>query len=162
MRRNISQSFRLVLLFLAIWYIFAPSMRRKQITAAQESHFKSLVIGDAVDALDDDEAATLAYAADTAAIALADERKASRICKVRYPEVRIGGTVDLFTHPAVRTSLGPALGDAVYSALQQARMSVLARQIDWVVDLIGRDRASECSSLPKAARTRSDSQEGVG
>ena len=123
------------------------------LSAAQESHFEALVVGRGVDTLDDGEAATIAHAAETGAIALIDERKANRICAERYPMVRLGCTVDIFAHVAVKASLGQnALADAVVGALQQARMRVLPHHIAWVVKLIGQDRARQCLSLPRAAR----------
>jgi predicted nucleic acid-binding protein len=119
----------------------------------QQRHFESLVIGGGIDTLDDGEAATVAYAVESAAIALIDERKAIRICAERYPQVRIGCTVDLFAHAGVENSLGPGeLGDAVFSALQHARMRVLTRHMGWVVGLIGQERTWQ--SLPRAVRIR--------
>ncbi|TLG72593.1 hypothetical protein [Methylocystis sp. B8] len=124
------------------------------LSESQERHFESLVIGCGVDTLDDGEAATISYAAETGATALIDERKANRICGERYPLIRIGCTVDLFVHANVRTSLGDSgLAEAVFAALQQARMRVLPHHLDWVVRLIGQERAQECPSLPRAVRT---------
>jgi hypothetical protein len=96
-----------------------------------------------------------AYATESGAIPVIDERKAKRICRERYPQVLLGCTVDLFTHPAVEASLGQSgLRDAVFAALQHARMRVLPQHIEWVVRLIGEDRARDCPSLPRAARTK--------
>ena len=64
-------------------------------------HFEELVIGPATDTLDDGEAATIAIAIEQQGIALIDERKAHRICSERYPDLRIGCTVDIFAHPEV-------------------------------------------------------------
>jgi predicted nucleic acid-binding protein len=125
-----------------------------ELNAAQEDYFEALVAGDAAETLDDGEAATIAYSVDTGAVALIDDRKATRICAARYPQVRVGCTVDIFAHDAVQAALGPTLGDAVVAALQRARMRVLPRHIDWVVDLIGRERAIQCPSLPAAVRNR--------
>lgn len=123
------------------------------LSEAQERHFESLVVGRGVDTLDDGEAATIAYAVETGAVPILDERKAVRICAVRYAQVRIGCTVDLFAHSAVESSLGTArVADAVFAALQQARMRVLPHHLDWVVTLIGEHRARECPSLPRTVR----------
>jgi predicted nucleic acid-binding protein len=119
----------------------------------QQRHFESLVIGRGIDTLDDGEAATIAYAVESGAIALIDERKAIRICAERYPQVPIGCTVDLFTHEGAQKSLRAGeLGDAVFSALQHARMRVLPRHMEWVVGLIGQERTRQCPSLPRASR----------
>jgi predicted nucleic acid-binding protein len=123
-------------------------------TTTQEHHFEALVVGDAAETLDDGEAATIAYSVETGAVALIDDRKAIRICAARYPHVRVGCTVDIFAHDAVQAALGPSLGDAVVAALQRARMRVLPRHLDWVVDLIGAERATLCPSLPAAVRDR--------
>jgi predicted nucleic acid-binding protein len=121
----------------------------------QERFFESLVIGGAMDTLDDGEAATIAVALGGRAIAIVDERKASRICAQRHPELQIGCTIDLFAHNEVQGALGTAaLCDAVFSALRHARMRVPSRYIEWVVGLIGRDRVGQCPSLPRAVRVR--------
>jgi hypothetical protein len=55
----------------------------------------------------------------------------------------------------VEASLGQsALRDAVFAALQHARMRVLPQHIEWVVRLIGQDRARECPSLPRTIRMK--------
>jgi predicted nucleic acid-binding protein len=124
-----------------------------QLSEMQLRHFETLVVGSATETLDDGEAATIAYAAESDAVAILDDRKAIRISATRYPQVSIGSTVDLFSHPSVIGTLGKAsLADAVFAALQQARMRVLPRHIDWVVALIGQERARMCPSLPEAAR----------
>jgi predicted nucleic acid-binding protein len=123
------------------------------LSEVQERHFESLVIGRGADTLDDGEAATIAYAVESGAIAMVDERKANRICAARYPQVKIGNTVDLFAHEAVEAALGAAaLADAVFSALQDARMRVLPHHMDWVVRLIGPERAYNSPSLPQTIR----------
>jgi predicted nucleic acid-binding protein len=124
-----------------------------QLSEIQQRHFETLVVGPAVETLDDGEAATIAYAAESDAVAILDERKAIRICTVRYPQMAIGCSVDLFAHPSVIAALGKAsLADAVFAALQHARMRVLPHHIDWVIVLIGQERARMCPSLPKGAR----------
>lgn len=118
------------------------------------SHFEGLVVGPASETLDDGEAATIAYAAQVNAFALIDERKAIRLCATRFPRLRLGCSVDLFAHPAVQSALGlSGLAEAVYRALLDARMRVLPQHVAGVVELIGSDRAAQCLSLPRAART---------
>jgi predicted nucleic acid-binding protein len=116
-------------------------------------HFEQLVIGPAEMTLDDGEAATIAYAVGKNGIPLIDERKATRICARRFPELRIASTVDIFTHPELRAALGKdKLADAVFNALCHGRMRVFPHHVEWVVELIGRDRAGLCTSLPRSAR----------
>ena len=116
------------------------------------SHFGSLVIGSAMETVDDGEAATIACAVERGAIALIDERKATRICNDRYPNLAIGCTLDAFSQRDVQTALGRRLADVVFSALDRGRMRVPNRYGQWVVDLIGKDRAAGCRSLPRRFR----------
>ncbi len=116
-------------------------------------HFEDLVVGSTAKTLDDGEAATIAYAIQQNAIALIDERKANRICVERFPELETGCTVDLFAHPLAHETLGPkGLADAVYNALYHGRMRVLPHHVNWVIDLIGQDRAANCLSIPNSLR----------
>jgi predicted nucleic acid-binding protein len=117
--------------------------------------FGNLVVGPAADTLDDGEAATIAYAVEHEINPVIDERKARRICAERFPSLRPLCTVDLLAEATVVAALGQGnLIDAVFRALQEARMRVPFARVAWVVDLIGADRAALCPSLPKAARGR--------
>jgi predicted nucleic acid-binding protein len=116
-------------------------------------HFERLVVGPAMSTLDDGEAATIAYAATNNAIAVIDERKATRICAEKFPEVQISCTVDIMAHVEVRRRLGDGpLADAVFNALQRGRMNVAMHHVKWVLELIGPERANVCTSLPKSVR----------
>lgn len=120
-----------------------------------ESHFEDLVIGRGDATLDDGEAATIAYGVEKGAIALIDERKATRICGERYPRLTVGNSFDVLTHPAVLPALGSdATADAVFNALRLARMRVPPLLLKWVVELIGAERAAMCECLPRAFRTK--------
>lgn len=120
------------------------------------NHFESLVVGRGKDTLDDGEASTIALSLELSGVAVMDERKATRICGERFPQLSVGCTMDILSHDAVLASLGKgALETAVFTALQDARMRVLPHYLDWVVNLIGRDRASLCLSLPRVNRTPS-------
>ena len=117
-------------------------------------HFTDLVMGPAQQTLDDGEAATVAYALEHGATALIDERKANRICANRFPALSKGCTVDILLQDDVQAALGPSnLADAVFNSLIDARMRVLSHHMDWVVHLIGADRAARCLSLPRSVRT---------
>jgi predicted nucleic acid-binding protein len=118
-------------------------------------HFEDLVIGPAAATLDDGEAATIACAVELKGIALIDERKANRICARRFPDLRVGCTVDILTHPDVLRNLGrEKLAGAVFNALRDGRMRVFPHHVAWVVELIGIDQAATCSSLPSSVRRR--------
>jgi predicted nucleic acid-binding protein len=116
-------------------------------------HFEMLVVGHAWETLDDGEAATIAYATQCGAVAIIDERKGTRICAERFPDLGIITTVDVLLHPKVRLKLGERpFADAIFAALRDARMAVFPRHFDEVVRLIGPERAAQCPSLPKAWR----------
>jgi predicted nucleic acid-binding protein len=116
-------------------------------------HFERLVVGPAAMTLDDGEAATIACAVGRGAIAIIDERKATRIGAELFPALRIACTVDMLAHPQVQDDLGKEmLADAVFRALRDGRMRVFPHHIDWVVDLIGPDQAAACVSLPGSVR----------
>lgn len=124
--------------------------------------FEGLVVGPAVTTLDDGEAATIAYAVSQNAIALIDERKANRICAERFPKLRVGCTVDIFAHPNIKDALGnERLASAVFNALYEGRMRVLPRHIEWVIDLIGAERAGSCTSLPNSVRRSTGAESGT-
>lgn len=116
-------------------------------------YFEQLVVGPAVDTLDDGEAATIAHAVEHGGIAIIDEKKATRLCGERFPALRLLSTVDVLLHPNVRRQLGKdALRVAVLAALRDARMAVFPHQLKQIVHLIGMERATQCRSLPKSFR----------
>ena len=127
-------------------------VEQAQLGNAGMSQFASLVSGSAVETLDDGEAATIACAIERGAVALIDERKAIRICAERFPTLTVGCTVDVLTHRHVQAALGRRLADAVFNALDRGRMRVPDQYGQWVVDLIGKERAVRCRSLPKRFR----------
>ena len=119
-------------------------------------HFENLIAGNSADTLDDGEAATIAYALEQNGTALIDERKANRICVERFPQLRTGCTIDVLGHKAIKEALSKGdLSDAVFNALYHGRMRVLPHYIEWVVSLIGPDRAAKCHSIPRGIRTHS-------
>ena len=122
-------------------------------------YFTSLVSGSAAETLDDGEAATIAYALEQGATALIDERKAKRICAERYGALASGCTIDVLAQNEVEAALGHGrLADGVFNALYHGRMRVLAQHMNWIanwiVNLIGPERAAQCVSLPRSVRPR--------
>lgn len=118
-----------------------------------EDLFLSLVAGDAAQTLDDGEAATLVRAQRAGTMAYIDERKATSLAAVRFPDLAVASTVDLLFTPDVRGGLGEAdLGDALFGALVDARMRVAPHHAAEVIACIGRERAEGCSSLPVNVR----------
>ena len=115
--------------------------------------FESLVIGSAVDTLDDGEAATIAYARATGTVAVIDEKKGRRICASRFPELAVHTTVDLLMSAHVGRVLGEVgVGDAIFNALTIGRMRVPATDYERVVEVLGGERVRLCPSLPDHIR----------
>lgn len=125
------------------------------------NHFESLVVGAAVDTLDDGEAATIAYALTSGAVALIDERKAWRICEQNFPNLVVQSTVSLLTGSAAEGTLGIAgVGDALFNALTCGRMRVRLPDVERVVAILGPERAKQCNSLPTSARIQAQKRVG--
>jgi len=127
-----------------------PTLEIVQLDAQGLALFENIVL-----ALDDGEAATIAAAAGRRAIPVLDERRARKVCAAELPEIPQASTLDLFSYSAVDKALGTDnLANAVHAALQNARMHVRADQRDWVVALIGSERAASCNSIPRARALR--------
>lgn len=110
--------------------------------------FIGLTGAESPDDLDDGEAATLAQAAHKGYVAVIDEKKATRIAGVNFPEVVLLNSLDLLATPELLQQSGrEGFADIVYFALRNARMRVPSRQREWVVSLLGYGRAQECPSL---------------
>lgn len=124
--------------------------------------FESLVIGPAISTLDDGEAATIAYAVHTGSVAVVDERKATALSQSRFPDLVTMSTMDLFANAAVRSQLGhDLLKEAIFMALVHGRMQVPKIHLDWVLGLIGQEKATQCLSLPSYARVAASSVQGI-
>jgi hypothetical protein len=133
-------------------HVASGSVIRSELSGNAWSTFYSLVGADPTDDLDDGEAATLAYAHHFNGVAVIDERKARRVASMRFPELELWSSVDIFRRPEVCDALGAKLGEAVFSALVNARMRVFARDQEWVENIVGKDRARECPSLRRRGR----------
>ena len=98
--------------------------------------------------LGDGEAATLSYAAQVDGIVATDDRRARAVAREKLPNLRLTYSIELLLTPLVEKQLGHA-GQvaAVYDALIYGRMRV-PREFDRDVrQLIGPERAANCSSL---------------
>jgi len=110
--------------------------------------FLALTGAEPPDDLDDGEAATIALAVDTGAVALLDDRKAIRVAQQRHSGLVILQTLDLLSCDALVAAVTSAeLADIVYAALQNARMRVPLPFRKWTVGIIGNERAAKCPSL---------------
>ena len=124
-----------------------------ELDEAGSDHFESLVVGSAVDTLDDGEAATIAYALTSGSVAIIDERKACRICEERFPHLVVQSAVSLLTGTVAERVLGgTGVGDALFNALTSGRMRVRLQDVERVIAIIGPERVAQCTSLPSRAR----------
>ena len=115
-------------------------------------HFNRLISGATIDTLDDGESATIAHALEFEGIALLDEKKANRICQERFPNLRVGSSMDIFRQEDVKNALGADLANALFNALEIGHMRILPPHLEWTVTCIGKERTSKCISLPARVR----------
>lgn len=119
--------------------------------------FERLVVGSAGETLEDGEAASIAYAVQNRACCLTDDRKAQLIGSQRFPDLRLASTMDLFSDRRASIALGAdVLSESIFLAMRDARMRVPAHKVEWVIGLIGHDRARQCPSLPRTVRERTE------
>ena len=93
-------------------------MPRVSIVALEKAElglFLDIVGAPAVDALGDGEAACIAVAASRGLDLVMDDRKARRIARERFPQVRAWWTVDLLQARSVVTALGRQRADECFA-----------------------------------------------
>jgi predicted nucleic acid-binding protein len=116
--------------------------------------FLDLVGAAAPDSLGDGEAATIAAAEQLQCMAIIDERKATRIARERRLPHLTGCTLDLYS--CISLALAYSRDDLallVFNSMQHARMRIPADRRAWVMELIGEERAKQCSCFPQPAAT---------
>lgn len=128
-------------------------VERHELGDSAGERFVELVSAAPPDDLGDGEAATIAFAHVHGLIAVIDERKARRVAASRFPELGTLTTVALLRRAEVVAALGDGISEAVFSALQVARMRVLAADVEWIVKCVGEERAAQCPSLRRKQRT---------
>ena len=114
--------------------------------------YERLIDGSTENTLDDGEAATIACAIELSGVALIDERKALRLCAQMFPTLALVPTVGILLSKPISAALGQmAQADALFAALQVARMRIPPPYLPQAVALIGEERAKACPSLPRHA-----------
>lgn len=109
--------------------------------------YETLICGPG--SLDDGEAATIAAAWALGFVPVIDERKGRARARTLINGKIAAWSLDLLVHPCVQKELGNSgCAEAVYLALREGRMRIDEERCDAVVNLIGIERALECSSLP--------------
>jgi hypothetical protein len=82
-----------------------------------------------------------------AALAI-DERKGRRVIAKEFPNLVCIFTIDVIERAAMRANLSNTeLGEVIYSALRWSRMRIPSDRRDWIISLIGKERARNCPSL---------------
>lgn len=115
--------------------------------------FEELVTGSAAQSLDDGEAATIACAIESGGYAVIDEQKARRICRERFQNLKVLSTTEIILCCECEDLLGKAKQiDCLHLALTRGRMNVPPNLHERVVELLGAERASKCTSLPSKYR----------
>jgi predicted nucleic acid-binding protein len=119
--------------------------------------FHDLIANDLTGGLDDGEAATiaLAIAHSAHAVPVIDEKKAARLFAGQWAQRVLVSSITLLAQPQVRCQMNESdFADALFSALRHARMRVPIEARSWVHEVIGSDRAAQCSCLgPISAQT---------
>jgi hypothetical protein len=104
--------------------------------------------------LDDGEAATLAIAITEPAIAIIDERKATKIANELCPETVLFSSLDIFSLQEVEDALTPSgISEALFNAIKHARMRVPAEYVGWVHERLELGQLQECSSMHRWLKT---------
>lgn len=125
----------------------AKCLELTTMSSAQFGIFLELTGASPPDDLGDGEAATLASAVKNGC-AVIDEKKAIRISTRDFPALPIYFTVDLLCAACVEDSIGPErVKDALFNAMQLARMRLPLTWRDWIRDYLGRDRYTEALGL---------------
>ena len=99
--------------------------------------------------LGDGEAATIAIAVERRCLPLLDDGKArARAMDVLCGQAP-GWSLDLFRHESTISALaGAAAIDALFLALRDGRMRVPVESTEYLIGLLGSDRARQCTCLP--------------
>lgn len=119
--------------------------------------FYELASADIPGGLDDGEAATIALALTlpSQSIAVLDERKAKKLLSARWPAQVSFYTIDLLSDIRITSAMAAKdSADAIFDALTHARMRVPPEARQWVISVIGTERAARCPSLGRLQQTR--------
>ncbi len=140
--------------------IEADLVRVIDLPETAEGTFLSLVAGAISQTLDDGEAATLALSLEIGGCAIIDERKAISLAASRFPKLLVVTTSDLLLSEPIRTALSPReLSDLFFAALTNARMRVPEHLLETVCECIGKNRVSQCVSLPARVRNTAEGEQ---
>ena len=121
--------------------------------------YGGLVLGS--QSLGDGEAATIAAAVQFGCMPVIDDQKGRNLSKPHLQGLEPAWSFDLFCHPHIFADLGEEKSlSALYLALYDGRMRIHEDHCDYVVSLIGVQRAINCPCLP-GYKARKDLWEGI-
>ncbi|WP_157511088.1 hypothetical protein [Frateuria sp. Soil773] len=113
--------------------------------------FLNLVGAAVPDSLGDGEAATIASAEQLQCTAIIDERKAMRIARSRRDANLTANTLDLYDYSLTKSHYSREdIASLVFNSMKHARMRIPAERKTWIIDLIGEERARQCSCFPRS------------
>ena len=134
-------------------------LTRVELSGEQAELFVDLAGAPAPDDLGDGEAATVAFGAAAGLQLALDDGKARRVSSARFPGCQLSSSIDLLRRESTRLALGAdRLTTAVHDALMFARMRVMVPDFEWVIGLIGVERARGCPGLRRALKSLPISQ----
>lgn len=100
--------------------------------------------------LGDGEKATIAIANSRGYTSVIDERKGRKVAEKELNGKVVATSLDVIFYPNVQKKYEvEKLAEAVYLALRVGNMSIQAAKLEFVIDLIGKERASHCTCLPR-------------
>ena len=109
--------------------------------------FSDLVSGSS--SIGDGEAATIAIAAKRQFLPVTDDRKARTQAIRTLNGEKPFWSLDLLFHNSVLASLGRStIVDSLFLALRDGRMRIPLESTQFVIELLGRERAQVCTCLP--------------
>ena len=130
-------------------YFLEQLLEENLITVSELTDEEYDVFGKLALTIDDGEAATIAIAQCRTFFPVIDDKKGRSKASLQIEGLEPGWSLDLFRHPAVISKLGkPAEEDAIFLALKDGRMRIPGKRTDEVVEIIGRERAALCISIP--------------
>lgn len=136
-------------------FIEKATLTRVSLATAEPmlEHYLDLAagVGDQDD-LGDGEAASIACAIHHRYAVALDERKARAVCSLRYPELQVYSTLDIFR--TLEQSGGfraEHVSESVFDALRFARMRVPHEHEEWVRGLLSQEQLRSCPSLRRCS-----------
>lgn len=99
--------------------------------------------------LEEGEATTISVAKSRGYIPIIDEKRGREHAFNELGNIIVGRSMDVLLHRKVRSTIADSsIVEAVYLALRDAKMNISSNDLNFVIELIGKDRARNCVSLP--------------